>query len=140
MQAMILAAGMGKRLGRLTNSDTKCMLEVNGVKLIDRALKAIQDAGISKICIVIGYKGERVRDYLALKWNSLDIIYVVNEDYTKTNNIYSLLLASEYLKSDDTILLESDLIFEPEVISELVQDPEKTWSLSISFKVGWMER
>jgi histidinol-phosphate/aromatic aminotransferase/cobyric acid decarboxylase-like protein/choline kinase len=139
MQALILAAGMGKRLGKLTDSDTKCMLEVNGVRLIDSALQAIQSAGITKLGIVIGYKGQRVREHLASKWeSSIDITYIVNPDFETTNNIYSLLLASEFLKSDDTILLESDLIFEPEVISKLVNDPRDNVVLVDRFET-WMD-
>lgn len=139
MQALILAAGMGKRLGKLTDSDTKCMLEVNGVRLIDSALQAIQSAGITKLGIVIGFKGQRVREHLALNWQSfLDITYIVNPDFETTNNIYSLLLASEFLKSDDTILLESDLIFEPEVISKLMNDPRENVVLVDKFQ-SWMD-
>jgi len=139
MQALILAAGMGKRLGKLTDSDTKCMLEINGVRLIDSALQAIESAGIKKICIVIGYKGQRVRDHLAAKWeSSLDITYIVNSDFETTNNIYSLLLASEFLKSDDTILLESDLIFEPQVIPNLINDPRDNVVLVDKFE-AWMD-
>lgn len=138
MQAIILAAGMGKRLGKLTESDTKCMLEVNGIKLIDRAIESIEQAGITKLCIVIGYKGERVRDYLGSKKGSVEITYIVNSDYSKTNNIYSLLLASDFLKSDSTVLLESDLIFEPEVISELVKDSRENIVLVDKFQ-SWMD-
>ncbi len=138
MQAIILAAGMGKRLGKLTESDTMCMLEVNGIKLIDRALEALEEAGITKLCIVIGYKGSRVQSYLGNRWGSIDISYVENSDYAKTNNIYSLLLASDFLKSDDTILLESDLIFEKEVIKELVEDPRENIVLVDKFQT-WMD-
>jgi choline kinase len=138
MQAIILAAGMGKRLGKLTNSDTKCMLEVNGIKLIDRALEALENAGITRLCIVIGYKGSRVQDYLGFRWGSIDISYVENLDYSKTNNIYSLLLASDFLVSDDTILLESDLIFEKEVIKELIEDPRENVVLVDKFQT-WMD-
>ena len=138
MQAIILAAGMGKRLGKLTNSDTKCMLEVNGVKLIDRALEALEHAGITKLCIVIGYKGSRVQEYLGIRRGAIDISYVENSDYSRTNNIYSLLLASEFLTSDDTILLESDLIFEKEVIKDLVEDPRENVVLVDKFQT-WMD-
>jgi histidinol-phosphate/aromatic aminotransferase/cobyric acid decarboxylase-like protein/choline kinase len=138
MQALILAAGMGKRLGKLTDSDTKCMLEVNGIKLIDRALKAIEDAGIRKLCVVIGYKGDRVQKYLGSNWGKIEISYIENVDYSKTNNIYSLLLAADFLKREDTLLLESDLIFESEVIAKIVDDPRENIVLVDKFE-SWMD-
>ncbi|MBQ5594068.1 MAG: NTP transferase domain-containing protein, partial [Alistipes sp.] len=60
MQAIILAAGMGRRLGELTNDNTKCMLEVNGVRLIHRALEALLEVGIKRVVLVVGYKAENV--------------------------------------------------------------------------------
>ncbi len=138
MQALILAAGMGKRLGKLTDSDTKCMLTVNGDRLIDRALDAIDKAGINRLCIVIGYKGDRVRKHLGTRWGNIEISYIENKEYAKTNNIYSLLLASEFLEEDDTILLESDLIFDAELISKIVENPSENVVLVDKFE-SWMD-
>ena len=64
MQAIILAAGMGKRLKELTSENTKCMMKVNGITLIERMLSQLDQFGLSKIVIVIGYKGERLRNYI----------------------------------------------------------------------------
>ena len=64
MQAIILAAGMGKRLGEYTKNNTKCMVEVNGVKLIDRVFKQLATLPISRVVMVIGYEGEKLRNYL----------------------------------------------------------------------------
>ena len=67
MQAIILAAGMGKRLGELTRNNTKCMVKVNGTSLIDRILTQLSLLDLSKVIIVIGYKGDLLRNYIGHK-------------------------------------------------------------------------
>ena len=101
MQAIILAAGMGKRLGEYTQDNTKCMLVVNGVRLIDRTLEALHSVGVSRVVLVIGYKGQNVRDYVGTNYKRIPIEYVENPVYNKTNNIYSLYLAKDYLMEED---------------------------------------
>ena len=64
MQAIILAAGMGKRLGALTKDNTKCMIKVNGVTLIDRLLIQLSSLQLSRVVIVVGYKGDKLREYM----------------------------------------------------------------------------
>ena len=64
MQAIILAAGMGKRLKDLTQDNTKCMVQVNGVTLIDRMLHQLEKRKLSKIVIVVGYKAQLLIDYI----------------------------------------------------------------------------
>ena len=89
MQAIILAAGMGKRLKELTKDNTKCMVEVNGVTLIDRMLHQIQRQNVSRVIIVAGYEREKLKDYIATLGITTPIIYIDNPIYDKTNNIYS---------------------------------------------------
>ena len=129
MQAIILAAGMGKRLKELTQNNTKCMVKVNGVTLIDRMLHQIDKQHLSRIVIVIGYEGQKLMDYIATLDIQTPIIYVNNPIYDKTNNIYSLYLARDYLCKEDTLLFESDLIFDDAVIDLLMEDPRETLSL-----------
>ena len=95
MQAMILAAGMGKRLKELTQNNTKCMIKVNGVTLIDRMLHQINRQHLSRIVIVVGYQGQKLIDYIAGLDIVTPIVYINNPIYHKTNNIYSLALASD---------------------------------------------
>jgi len=138
MQAVILAAGMGKRLKSLTRNNTKCMVKVNGVTLIERALRILDRKGLSRIVLVVGYEGKKLIEYI----HSLDIntpIHIINNSvYHKTNNIYSLALAKDYLISEDTLILESDLIFEEEVIDVLLQDERDTLALADKFE-SWMD-
>lgn len=120
MQALMLAAGMGKRLGRYTNNQTKCMVQVGGKTLLEHAADALREAGIRKFVIVVGYEGEKLTAYAKEKLADFELEFVVNEDYAVTNNIYSLYLAREQLAADDTILLESDLIYEQRLIRMMV--------------------
>ncbi|MGY5239907.1 phosphocholine cytidylyltransferase family protein [Clostridium tertium] len=118
MQAIILAAGMGKRLKELTKNNTKCMVKVNNVTMIERMLLQLDKLNLSKIIIVIGYKGQELKDFIETLDIKTEINYVNNEVYYKTNNIYSLYLARKYLLKEDTLLLESDLIFEDSVLKK----------------------
>lgn len=138
MQAIILAAGMGKRLKDLTQNNTKCMVKVNGVTLIDRMLHQIEKQHLSRIVIVVGYEGQKLIDYIATLDIQTPIVYVNNPIYDKTNNIYSLALAKDWLCKEDTLLFESDLIFEDAVIDALVKDPRETLALVDKYE-SWMD-
>lgn len=138
MQAIILAAGMGRRLGELTGDNTKCMLKVNGVRLIDRALDCLSKIGLSRIILVVGYKGDNVKEYVGNSYKGVDIVYVDNPIYDKTNNIYSLYLAKDWLLKEDTLLLESDLIYEPAVVERIVSNPYPNLALVDKYE-SWMD-
>ncbi len=138
MQAIILAAGMGKRLKELTQNNTKCMVKVNGVTLIDRMLHQIEKQNLSRIIVVVGYKGEELIDYINTLGIRTPIEFINNPIYDKTNNIYSLALAKDRLLEDDTLLFESDLIFEDAVLEALVADPRDTLALVDKYE-PWMD-
>ncbi len=138
MQAIILAAGMGRRLGELTKDNTKCMLEVNGIRLIDRTLESLSQLQLNRVVIVVGYNGAKVKQYLGNSYKGMEIVYVDNPVYDKTNNIYSLFLARDYMVAEDTILLESDLIFEHGVIDKLLADPRRDLALVDKYE-SWMD-
>ena len=138
MQAIILAAGMGKRLGKLTQSDTKCMIKVNGITLISRMLSQLDPKSLSKIVIVVGYKKERLIEYIGTLGINTPIEYVENPIYDKTNNIYSLSLAKEKLCEEETLLLESDLIFEDAVLDEIIDDWRENLALVDKYE-SWMD-
>lgn len=138
MQAIILAAGMGRRLKDLTQNNTKCMVKVNGVTLIDRMLHQIEKHNLSRIVIVVGYESEKLMEYISTLNIKTPIVYVNNPIYNKTNNIYSLALAKQQLLEDDTLLFESDLIFEDSVIDVLLEDPRDTLALVDKYE-SWMD-
>ena len=138
MQAVILAAGMGKRLGELTKGNTKCMIEVGGETLISRLLRQLDKHALSKIILVVGYKAQELKDYLATLQVQTPIESVENTVYDKTNNIYSLYLAKDYLTTEDTLLFESDLIMEDAVISKLIEHPYPDLALVDKYE-SWMD-
>lgn len=140
MQAIMLAAGKGSRLGKYTKNNTKCMLEVHGKTLLERAIDALLLAGIKDFIIVLGYKGENVKKYIREKGldKKINIIYVDNDVYDTTNNIYSLYLAKDYLIKDDTILLESDLIYDVSIVKKLV-DSKYDSAVVIAKYEEWMD-
>ena len=138
MQAVILAAGMGKRLKELTQNNTKCMVKVQGVTLIDRMLHQIEKCHVSRIVIVVGYEGQKLIDYIGTLNINTEIVYINNPIYDKTNNIYSLALAKDWLCREDTLLFESDLIFEDSVLEALLSDPRETLALVDKYE-SWMD-
>ncbi len=138
MQSIILAAGMGKRLKELTNNNTKSMVKVNGVTMIERMLKQLDKLELSKIIIVIGFKGQELIDYISTLEINTPIEYVENKIYDKTNNIYSLYMARDYLTKEDTLLLESDLIFEDSVLNKIIEDPYPSLALVAKYE-SWMD-
>lgn len=139
MQALLLAAGMGKRLKDLTKDNTKCMLEVNGKRLIDRLIEQLIDVGIKKFVIVIGYQGQKLIEHIGSRYTGkIEIQYIENEDYATTNNIYSLMLAEKVLLEDDTILFESDLIFEERILRMLLDNPYPDLALVAKYE-SWMD-
>ena len=139
MQAIILAAGMGKRLGELTKDNTKCMLPVNGVRLIDRMLTHFSELNLNKVIIVVGYEGAKLMNHIGKRYDDkLKIEYVNNPIYDKTNNIYSLALAKKYMLEDDTLLLESDLIFEKSMLDLILEHPYPNIALVAKYET-WMD-
>lgn len=139
MQAIILAAGMGRRLGEYTKDNTKCMVSVNGVKLIDRVLSQLSGLSLRRVVIVVGYKAQNLIDYIGNRYDDkLHIEYVNNPIYDKTNNIYSLALAKEQLQEDDTLLIESDLIYDDGVFELLLSNPHPDLALVARYE-SWMD-
>ena len=140
MQAIMLAAGKGSRLGKYTKDNTKCMLNVHGKTLLERAIDALLEANIKDFIIVLGYKGENVKKYIKEKEldKKINITYIDNNVYDTTNNIYSLYLAKDYLVKDDTILLESDLIYDTSIVKKLVDSKYESAALIAKYE-EWMD-
>lgn len=129
---------MGKRLGDLTKDNTKCMVKVNGVPLIDRLLTQLSRFSLVKVIIVIGYEGKKLRDYIGQEYKGLAIEYIENSIYNTINNIYSLSLAKQQLQEDDTLLIESDLIFEDSLFDMILNSPDPNVALVDKYET-WMD-
>ena len=108
MQALMLAAGMGKRLGRYTQNGTKCMVQINGKALIEYAIEALVKSGVKKFTLVVGYRSDVLKNYIQSKFNEdnlcgMKIDYIENPVYDKTNNIYSKKnLENQWMLSQET--------------------------------------
>lgn len=134
MQAIFLAAGMGKRLHSDIN---KCMVEINGISLWNRVVAALKRAGIFKIVVVTGYHARELEAYIRDNTSGMEVCFVENEDYETTNNIWSFYLAKSYF-GEDTILLESDLIYEENSIKGLCEFCEKDVAVVAKYE-PWMD-
>lgn len=139
MQAIILAAGMGKRLGEFTRNNTKCMVPVNGVPMIDRLLKQLCKLSLKRVIIVIGYEGQKLVDYVNEHFSDkLCIEFINNPIYYKTNNIYSLSLTQEKMQEDDTLLIESDLLLDDRMFPLILNNPHPNLALVAKYQT-WMD-
>ena len=139
MQAIILAAGMGRRLGEYTKDNTKCMVPVNGVRLIDRVLNQLSELDLKRVVIVVGYKGKELVDYIGNRYDDkVKIEFVSNPIYDKTNNIYSLWKVEKQLQEDDTLLLESDLIYDDKLLHMIEENPYPNLALVAKYET-WMD-
>ena len=138
MQALILAAGMGKRLGELTADRTKCMVELFGKPLIVRLLEQLDRYGIKHTTIVVGYRADDLQQRIGCRFGNVEIKYIENPVYDKTNNIYSFYLAKDVLLTDDTVLFESDLVFDDAVLTRLLSDPRADLAVVAQYQ-SWMD-
>lgn len=136
MNAIILAAGIGRRLRPLTDSIPKCLVEVRGKPLLLYQLDALVSCGIKKIVLVVGHRRELIEERIGKSYRGVPVEYVVNDDYSTTNNIYSLWLAKEHLLGDDILLMECDVIFDREVITRLLEHGGDAVVLVDRFQIG----
>lgn len=130
---------MGRRLGEKTRENTKCMVEVNGVRLIDRLLNQLAGLDLKRVVIVVGYQAENLKAHIAHRYDDrLRIEYVENPVYDHTNNIYSLALAKDKMQEDDTLLIESDLIFSDRLLPMIAENPYPNLALVAKYE-SWMD-
>jgi histidinol-phosphate/aromatic aminotransferase/cobyric acid decarboxylase-like protein/choline kinase len=138
MQILIPAAGMGKRLDSETENKTKAMVVVAGKTLIERCLDAAVAHPITRIILIVGYQKTHLMNFLGDSYRGVEVVYVENNDYATTNNIYSVYLARDYLAEDDTILIESDLIFDPKILDMVIKNKLENLAVVDKYK-AWMD-
>jgi len=120
MKAVILAAGIASRLRPLTDTTPKCLLKVGERCLLQRAFDALLQNGFREFVIVTGYRQQQIVDFLESRYPALEITFVYNEKYASTNNIYSLWLTRPYADKEDILLLDSDILFDPQLVAGLL--------------------
>ena len=128
MRAIILAAGRGSRMNRLTEDRPKCLIELNGKTLLDRQIASLNQAGIDQIGIVVGYKGDLI--------NPKDILKFYNKRWNETNMVASLLCASEWLSEQTCIVCYSDIFYRKSAIGALIDCEE---DLAITYDPNWQK-
>ena len=119
MKAVILAAGIGTRLIPLTNSTPKCLLKAGNKKILELTIDNIIANNIDDVIIVTGYLEQQIRDFVSAKYPHLHVVYIYNEVYSSTNNIYSLWLAKDSVLGDEMLLMDSDIIFDKDIIAKI---------------------
>ena len=124
MKGLILSAGMGTRLHPLTRTRPKCMVHVSGRPMMEYQLDSLKRARVEHCAIVVGYMADSVRGYFGSDYRGVGLSYVENNDYAKTNNLYSLWMARAEF-DDDLLLLEGDLVFDDHLVSQLIQMEEQ---------------
>lgn len=120
MRAIILAAGMASRLRPLTNNTPKCLLKIGERSLLQRSIDALINNGIKEIVIVTGYLHKQIEDFVKQQYSNINISFIHNEVYDSTNNIYSLWLARPKADGEEILLLDSDLLYDPEIITRIL--------------------
>lgn len=137
MQAIILAAGIGRRMRPLTDDCHKTLLEVGGQTIIGRILEGLQANGVNEVCIVTGYRADEVEEYVTREFAQFNFRFVRNDRFASTNNIYSMALALESIELDmDVLLIESDLVYEPAVITKLMKSEYPNVALVDRYHIG----
>lgn len=121
MKAIILAAGIASRLRPLTDNTPKCLLDVGSKNLLGRTIDALVANGFDELVVVTGYLKEMIESYISTHYPQLKVEYIFNKDYASTNNIYSLWLTKDAVKGQSILLLDSDILFDPLLITRLME-------------------
>lgn len=122
MKAIILAAGMASRLRPLTDNTPKCLLKVGERCLLQRSIDALKANGISDFVIVTGYLHEMIENFVAEQYrDEINVTFIHNDVYDSTNNIYSLWLARPEADGQEILLLDSDLLYDPQIIARVLK-------------------
>ena len=125
MKAVILAAGIASRLRPLTNNCPKCLLEIDGKCLLQRSFDGLIQNGITEFVVVTGYLHEQIEAFLNNRYKDVSITYIYNELYASTNNIYSLWLARPEAEGKEMLLLDSDILYDPQIVARLLASPHQ---------------
>lgn len=119
MQAVILAAGLAKRLRPYTSNIPKCLLDLGGSNILNHTINNIVNNGILDFIFVLGFKADMIEQYIKSNFGNLKVKFILNPDYENNNNSYSLWLTKEAVKNE-ILLLDSDILFDRLIIQKLL--------------------
>ena len=131
--ALLLAAGLGSRLEPLTDTMPKCLVEVTGVPILERLVRALDAHGIERLVIFTGYRAEMIRDYLGESFAGIAVEYIESPLFATTNTLYSLWLARQAI-DEPVLLVESDVVFDKPLLAPLLV-PDR---IAVSAQLPWM--
>lgn len=120
MKAIILAAGIASRLRPLTDTMPKCLLQIGQRCLLQRAFDGLISNNIREFVIVTGYRHEQIEEFLVAHYPHEKITFIHNKVYATTNNIYSLWLTRPEADGQEILLLDSDILFDPQIVSRVL--------------------
>ncbi|MEO5782219.1 MAG: phosphocholine cytidylyltransferase family protein [Ginsengibacter sp.] len=120
MKAVILAAGIASRLRPLTDNTPKCLLKAGDKRILELTINNIIANNINDVIIVTGYLEQQIKDFVSQNYPGLNITFIYNDVYSSTNNIYSLWLTNNIVSGDEMLLMDSDIIFDKEIIARLI--------------------
>lgn len=123
MKGLILAAGIGSRLYPLTSELPKAMVPVNGIPIIQKQIENLIENGINEIFVVVGFCAEKMENFVSKKFPN--VIFIHNEEYRQTNNMYSAFLAKSHLDNCDLIMMNADVFFDSSILHSLIAFPKK---------------
>ncbi len=128
MKAIILAAGIGKRLRPLTNKAPKCLVEINGKAILSYLIENLLYYGIKDIIFAVGYLDKSIKKFMAKNFPQVNATYINNPKYESTNTIYSLWLLKDVI-DDDMVLVHGDMIFEKMLLGKLLKHKSGSYAL-----------
>ncbi|MBW4579577.1 MAG: phosphocholine cytidylyltransferase family protein [Tildeniella nuda ZEHNDER 1965/U140] len=128
--ALILAAGLGTRLGQITHNCPKCLVQVNDQPILSRILQSLEDCGVKEIVIVLGYRHEQVQEFLKNLESTLSIKTVVNQRFAETGTAISLQMGLTLVpRQRDVLVIEGDMVFESELVARVLAVERKNLSV-----------
>ena len=130
MIGVILAAGMAKRLRPLTDTMPKCLLKVGNRTLLERTVDAMAATGITEFVVVTGYRGDMIREWINAQRPALKWTFIHNADYEHNNNIFSLWLAGQVVRGKAFLLMDSDILCDPQAVAEVARQQEPALALN----------
>ena len=137
MKAIILAAGTASRLRPLTLHTPKCLLKVGERTLLQRSMDALISNGFREFVIVTGYLHEKIEDFVRQTYgDSIHVCFIHNKDYETTNNIYSLWLVRPEAEGQEVLLLDSDLLYDAQIVGRVLEDKHENVLTLIRHELG----
>lgn len=136
MKALILAAGTASRLRPLTDNTPKCLLKIGERSLLQRSIDALVANGVTELAIVTGYLHEMIENFVGATYPDLKVTFIHNEVYATTNNIYSLWLARPFAEGGEVLLLDSDLLYDPLIVSRVLSSEAENVLTLIKHPLG----